>query len=48
MALISVNSVQYVSEAIAIMCAHVITIANYHYLTDPCQLASDITVYECC
>ena len=40
-ALISVNTARYASEAVAIMCAYVIAIADYHYLIEPCQLASD-------
>ena len=40
-ALISVNIARYASEAVAIMCAYVIAIADYHYLIEPCQLASD-------
>lgn len=40
-ALISVNNARYASEAVAIMCAYVIAIADYHYLIEPCQQASD-------
>ena len=40
-ALISVNTAQYASEAVAIMRAYVIAIVDYHYLIEPCQLASD-------
>ena len=40
-ALISVSTARYASEAVAIMCTYVIAIANYHYLIEPCQLASD-------
>jgi len=40
-ALISVNTARYASEAVAIMCAYTIAIADYHYLIEPCQQASD-------
>ena len=40
-ALISVNTARYASEAVAIMCACVIAIADYHYLIEPCQQATD-------
>lgn len=45
-ALISVNNARYASEAVAIMCAYVIAIADYHYLIEPCQRAGD-KVLEC-
>ena len=45
-ALISVSTARYASEAVAIMCAYVIAIADYHYLIEPCQQASDI-VLQC-
>jgi len=40
-ALISVNTARYASEAVAIMCAYVIAITDYHYLIEPCQQATD-------
>ena len=40
-ALISVSTARYASEAVAIMCAYVIAIVDYHYLIEPCQQASD-------
>ena len=45
-ALISVNTARYASEAVAIMCAYVIAIADYHYLIEPCQLAGE-KVLQC-
>ena len=45
-ALISVNTARYASEAVAIMCAYVIAITDYHYLIKPCQLTSD-KVLQC-
>ena len=45
-ALISVNTARYASEAVAIMCAYVIAIADYHYLIEPCHQASD-NVLQC-
>lgn len=45
-ALISVNTARYASEAVAIMCAYVIAIVDYHYLIEPCHLAGD-KVFQC-
>ena len=45
-ALISVSTARYASEAVAIMCAYVIAIADYHYLIEPCQQASG-NVLQC-
>jgi len=40
-ALISVTTARYASEAVAIMCAYTVAIAEYHYLIAPCQEAAD-------
>ena len=44
-ALISVTTARYASEAVAIMCAYTVAIAEYHYLIAPCQEAADNVLY---